>query len=802
MKKNISINIGGIIFHIEEDGYEKLQSYLSEINAYFRKYDDYTEIIADIEGRVAEIFSGKLSKDKEVITIEDVEQLIVTMGTVADFASIEEDESYEEPVKTESKLETPRRFYRDLKHKVLGGVCSGLAHYYKVDPLWARILFLILFFGFIIIPPASGIAVILYIALWIALPGVDNLEEDRKIKKLYRNPDDKVLGGVASGLAAYFGTETAIIRLIFVLSVLLFGTGVIIYIVLWFIAPEAKTMTDKMQMKGDPVTLSNIEHSVKKNLQNDPDKDETPVVSILLFPFRLIGKLFEFLGKALGPLLEVLGKFLRIAFGLLLMLVSFSMILTLVVLLGAVIGIYVSPDFWLDGLPLSVVTNTIPTVGAFAGVFALGIPSLALGFLGLRLLTLKPVVSNAVTWTMFGVWVVASIVSVSSIPGVVKSFEDENSIVGQETFILENKTLVLDAREQEMESYDAVQLTIRPHESSEILLEKEIIARGSSKDDALKNAKMISYSVAMQDSILLFDSDVAFKADALMRAQEVELYLYIPVGQQFVMTENLYEILHNTVHYYDYRYYDMGNVFVFRNLNDLSCLTCDRTRTDGSFSGRNSDYSKVFDVSGDIADITIKGEYKIHLKQDSTMLVEVIGRKSKVEEVKFDYDLSDRHLEIAVDDFDEDFNFRGRAPVYINISLPDFHKVEVFGRNDLKAENLVLDDFQLHMAGFSDADISGEFKELSLETEGVADIYLQGSVEEFKVELAGKTELDAAELIAENADVKAYGKSDAWVHVTNYLNAYAAGISEIDYSGNPEKVDDKTAGLSKISRKN
>ncbi len=92
MKKNISINISGIIFHIEEDGYEHLRKYLDSINKYFASFEDSSEILADIESRVAEIFLSKLNEGKQVITAEDVNTLIATMGSVSDFKAAEEQE--------------------------------------------------------------------------------------------------------------------------------------------------------------------------------------------------------------------------------------------------------------------------------------------------------------------------------------------------------------------------------------------------------------------------------------------------------------------------------------------------------------------------------------------------------------------------------------------------------------------------------------------------------------------------------------------------------------------------------------
>lgn len=802
MKKNISINIGGIIFHIEEDGYEKLQNYLTQINTYFKKYDDYSEIISDIESRIAEIFSNKLDKDKEVINSEDIEQLIVTMGTVSDFASMEEGDETFESASSETEMEGSKRLYRDKKRKIIGGVCAGLAHYFKVDALWARILFLVLFFGFLIIPPASGLALIVYIALWIAVPGREDIEEDKRIKKLYRNPDDKVIGGVSSGLAAYFNVDVAIIRLVFLLSVLFFGSGLIVYIVLWIIAPEAETMTEKMQMKGDPVTLSNIETSVKKSLQGDPNKEENSLVTILLFPFRLIGKVFEVLGKALGPLLEVLGKALRILIGLFLMIFAFVTLLSVLAVAAAILGILASPELVLDGLPVHLITTVVPSYAAIAGIFAVGIPVLALGLLGLRIITLRTQTSSKTAWSMLGVWVIAFSISLSFIPIAVSNFVEDSVRTEVETYQAMDKHLVLDINQLELDDANFVDLTIRPHKDSTIKIVKEFKAQGSSKSDALKNSEMITYAITLTDSVMLFDSNVEFKDDAVFRAQNLEMTMYMPIGQKFVMTENLEEIIYRTIYHYDYSVKDMGdNVFVFKNMDDLICLTCDPSLNNGNYTGSNDDFTKVFDIGDSVLSITVKGEYKINLSQDSISQIEVIGRKSKVEEVEFDYDRNNSTLEISAKDYEDDFDFKGRAPVYINILAPDFNELNIYGHNDLRAKNLNLNKLKLEMAGFSDADIYGNFNTLEVSFEGLSDAKLSGTAEYFEAHLAGKTEMDARELIANEAHIKAYGKSDATVNVTNYLTAYAAGVSEINYYGDPKKVDEKTAGISDINRK-
>ncbi len=196
MKKTLSINVSGIIFHIEEDGYETLRKYLDSINRYFSSFDDSSEIIADIENRIAEIFLSKLNEGKQVITAEDVSQLMVIMGNVNDFKAAEENEFAGEQPKKESRAKSsepsaPKKLVRDQSNKILGGVCSGLAHYFGIDSVWPRLIFALLTLGY-------GGGLIIYIILWIVLP-VEALEEEAGVKKMYRNPESKVLGGVAGG---------------------------------------------------------------------------------------------------------------------------------------------------------------------------------------------------------------------------------------------------------------------------------------------------------------------------------------------------------------------------------------------------------------------------------------------------------------------------------------------------------------------------------------------------------------------------------------------------------------------------
>ncbi len=208
MKKTVSIQISGMLFHVDDDAYDALDAYLQSIRTHFAHLADRDEILSDIESRIAEKFSEKLKKSKQTVTLHDVEALMKTMGTVEDFEAFEE-ESEEKP------------------H---GDKSAG-----------------------------------------------DTAEEKHKPRRLYRNPDDKVIAGVASGIATYFSIDPVIVRVIFVIFGFMHGIGVIAYIVLWIAMPLAKTHSERMEMQGQPMTLSGLEKKIQRSTHTFKTEDFTSI---------------------------------------------------------------------------------------------------------------------------------------------------------------------------------------------------------------------------------------------------------------------------------------------------------------------------------------------------------------------------------------------------------------------------------------------------------------------------------------------------------------------------------------------
>ena len=277
MKKTLTINIGHSIFNIEEDAFEILNRYLDSIKNYFEKIDSDSDIIKDFELRIAENFSSKVSSSKQCIDLSDVKEVIEIMGSLDDFKEIYND-TESENIKEEKTINN--KLFRDSSNRIIAGVCSGIAEYFKIDPIIVRVLF------FIAVP----LNLIVYIIFWIGIPSKDFDPDLRKI--LYRDKENGVIGGVSKGLSNYLKIDANIIRVIFVVSLFFGGAGLLFYFLLWLFTKEAKTIGQKMNMSGFNVNLSNIEDFIKKKTKN-LNSPETSLTKVFLFPFRLLAPLIN-----------------------------------------------------------------------------------------------------------------------------------------------------------------------------------------------------------------------------------------------------------------------------------------------------------------------------------------------------------------------------------------------------------------------------------------------------------------------------------------------------------------------------
>jgi len=244
MNKTVNINLAGTFFHIDEDAFGKLQRYLDAIRRSLSDPQGSDEIIKDIEARIAELFSEKLERHTQVVTIKELDEVIAVMGQPEDYAV--DDEIFEDTPHTSSGTRTGRykQLFRDIDNKYISGVSSGLGHYLGIDALWIRLLWILMAFM------SGGTFILVYILFWILVPAaittsdklkmsgepinISNIE--KKFKEGYENVAEKVKNvdydkygqKVKGGASDFFDTLGNILRTLFSIFVKFLGVFVII----------------------------------------------------------------------------------------------------------------------------------------------------------------------------------------------------------------------------------------------------------------------------------------------------------------------------------------------------------------------------------------------------------------------------------------------------------------------------------------------------------------------------------------------------------------------------------------------
>jgi phage shock protein PspC (stress-responsive transcriptional regulator) len=556
MKKTISANIGGIVFHIEEDAFQVLSAYLEKLRRHYAAQEGGSEILSDIEARLAELFSAVLSKGRQVIALADAETVMRQVGSVEDITgeiggeSSESAFAPEEDAGTQTRGEdaAPRRLYRDLDQIIIGGVCSGIAAWFGINPLWVRLGFAAVLFGAVpFLPEAAGPIFLAYVILWIAVPGRHGLKNPGSFRRFFLSRRDKVLGGVCGGVGQYFNIDPTLVRVLFVLALFLGGGGFLIYLVLWIITPEASSLSDEIRMEGQQVNIQTLEAQVKKRLEPDSSKPESTITKILLFPFRLLSTLLE----GLKPLLHLAVDLVRIFAGLLLLFVGGVLLFAFGVATLSLFGYLTEPSslFHFGDLPVNRLASELsPLMVASAGITAL-IPSFFILMLGISLMVKRKVMNRLVVAGLAILFFISAILAVVLVIPKIKAFQKEGLVVKTMEFIPAGKVLSLQLNQNEEggmeENVFHRSLRLVSYDGKSVLLRQRFRARGSTAAEAKVNARAASLEVVQMDSSLIFNEELKVDPAVPFRAQSLEMILYIPRGMRLKIDNGLYSMLEN-----------------------------------------------------------------------------------------------------------------------------------------------------------------------------------------------------------------------------------------------------------------
>lgn len=812
MKKTIQINIAGIVFNIEEDAYKTLNDYLDSVQKYFSSYEGSEEIVADIEARIAEKFIGKNKPDAvPVITAANVDEIMKSMGSVADFEAIEEEaafssdafeETEQKQVKTESqKAETsegPKRIYRDTKRKALGGVLAGLANYFKTDVVWFRVLFLIGFLG-LAESGISGILFIAYIVCWIAFPANEELEENENVKKFYRDPEGKVIGGVATGLASYLNMDVAVLRIIFVVLVPFFGIGVLAYLILWIASPMAQTLTQKMEMKGEAVTIENIDSNIKQNLSsgnNPPNlKKESAIATLLLFPFRLLGQAFSVLGRGLSHL----GPLVRIFLGIILCLIGLA--LTIGALTGTAVfyGLLTDHRWITDDVNLGFFARDLPANSGIFLFLTTAIPAVATLLSGVILITNERIGTRNFWLTGLGLWVVG-ILGLSFIGGRYSlNYAKQASVRESDNFTMTSETVYLDSFENlDDDTHDYnLKVIIEPSESGDIEIIRNFSSSGSSREVAKENARKLSYQVNVRDSLILFNERPVLDQDASFRNQKVSVDLKIPRGKKIKMTEDFArELLANgwsVKNRFGIEYDDFEKlVFEINEEGDLVCLDCEpldeeeqqayreRESRWSSYYLNDDDfkptgrYNRSFDLD-DFDSIEFGGTFRVMVTQGNNYEVSVVAESENDLE---DMTAEVRNGELRLDFRDRFFENRDRVNVYVN--MPKLESLNISGASKLKVLDFKnIADLNVDISGAANAQLDIEANDMNFDGSGASKTEIRGIIDNLDLDISGASHLKAVETEINRAEVEASGASHVDLGEVQDLRSNTSGAASV-----------------------
>ncbi|MBL7927251.1 MAG: PspC domain-containing protein [Bacteroidia bacterium] len=482
MNKTLTVNIGGIVFHIEEQAFETLKKYLESIKIHFTTADGRDEIIQDIEARIAEMLQERISDHKQVITVDDVEAVAAAMGKPEQFSDTPDADA-----KSTATFNTPnnfntgkRRLYRDVDDRVLGGVCAGIAHRFNMDPIWVRLVFFALIWG-------GGVS------LWV-------------------------------------------------------------YILLLIVVPKAITNAQKIEMRGEAVNLGSLANQAQTDTINYSGRNT-------------VTRFFDSLGQIFITILKAFVYFFACIFGLTGIAVLISLFLLLLAALGAP-GL-LHPDGLFDVF----VSPTQQILTVLAIVLVVGIPVFFIVYRIIKMLfnitTSHPMLRTGalVFWILGIVLGVIMIINIASEFSKEASYKELIPITQPLTDTLYlgliddplldevswNYSMGIGTGSHWDKNGNAkrlmikkeVRLDIQRANGNEIKLIKTTSANGRTEEEAYQTASTIKYSINQHDTTLLFSKYFALPNNFMERGQDVRLVLKLPVGKSVYLGKDLEAIIYD-----------------------------------------------------------------------------------------------------------------------------------------------------------------------------------------------------------------------------------------------------------------
>ncbi len=518
MNKTVNINIGGMIFHIDEDAYQKLTRYFEAIKRSLSNSSGQDEIMKDIEMRVAELLIEKQKSDKHVINNKDVDEVITVMGQPEDYKI--DDDSEEKPSEPFYPYTKSKKLYRDKDRGTIAGVCTGLGHYFGIDAVWLKIIFLLLAFT---------------------------------------------------------------------------SFGIIAYFVLWIAMPKAVTTSEKLEMTGEPVTISNIEKKVREEFDSVSNKFKNADYDKMGNEIqRGATKVADGVGEIIISIFKVFAKILGA------IIVVFSSIALLGICFTSIFMIFSSsmPDnYILNNISTPIGLETPIWAQGMLLFFAFGIPLFFFLILGLKLLVpnLKSV-GSIIKFSLLGIWIIAvgilislgikeatqiaydgkdvkkQVITIAPIDTLNIKFKN-NDFYSKDRYNNTDFRLTQDENNNEVIYSNNISLEILKTDEAFPFIQIERLAVGKSALEARTRAEKIKYGFKIEGNQLILDNYLLTNVTDKFRGQKVELFLYLPKGTLFKADESVEDFDTTSNDFFNLDFSSKEYVYKVAE-SQVTCLNC------------------------------------------------------------------------------------------------------------------------------------------------------------------------------------------------------------------------------------
>jgi phage shock protein PspC (stress-responsive transcriptional regulator) len=589
-------------------------------------------------------------------------------------------------------------------------------------------------------------------------------------RRLFRDPDNKILAGVWGGIGAYFDVDPVILRVIWALSVFVFGFGIPLYIILWVVMPEARTTAEKLMMRGQKPTLQNIEdniksefNDVKKRFRYSQSQDRfTSFVGTLV---QYVGKAIVFIGRAIA---------------------SFVAAVLLMVLIGILIGVFTNSVYFHD---YNVVLNGQEGLNVLLGaggnplyikVALVSLVLLLIAVTGLNIFTTRKNRERTRMPKRYLAWgsTVALLILFVFVFDAVRSISHRTErTVYNEEIAVTGDTLLLDASIINTEVHGLYTLNtfndILPSDDGKFRIEQRNIGYGHNR---------ISSSVRLENSPKLYQIDgnkLTLNQGTRLHSLEqsgigwVRYTLYVPKGKS-VKT---------------------GAHFHFPENNYTS------------LSARNS--VVTMDTAGNLLSSGINGvqipldDHISHLKLSGKLDVQIIQSPSNRIELVSGPILSHRNwvdAEGSYVEIEQTNTMIHEKPSFIRIYLKDMAKLEAESMAKVHFREWETQYMQIECSGASMVEGIMRTDNLELEIDGGGKVSFKGRSDGLHLNASGAGEYNCPDFLVNRANVRCSGASNITIWAKDEIEADASGGSSITLKGHPKESNVETSGASSFKK--